>query len=102
MDWAIAGVLIAVNTTVKVAVGGWMFLQMQGLKTEMRQQHQDMLAIIQGHTHPRKGLQFSTNSRLRLKASGHSVETVCTGTTNSAAANRFGRLPSRRQHQLTK
>ena len=55
MEWTIAGVVMGVNTTVMVAVGGWMFLQMQGLRVEMRQQHQDLLAILQGHTHDEDG-----------------------------------------------
>ena len=29
MDWTIAAVVIGVNTTVMVSVGGWMFLQVQ-------------------------------------------------------------------------
>ena len=29
MEWTIAGVVMGVNTTVMVAVGGWMFLQVQ-------------------------------------------------------------------------
>lgn len=55
MEWTIAGVVMGVNTTVMVAVGGWMFLQMQAIRVEMRQQHQDLLAILQGHTHDEDG-----------------------------------------------
>ena len=46
---------MGVNTTVMVAVGGWMFLKMQSLKADMRQQRQDLLDILQGHTHSEEG-----------------------------------------------
>ena len=49
------------NTTVMVAVGGWMFLQMQSLKAEVRQQHQDLLAIFRAIPTSRKGPPCSTN-----------------------------------------
>lgn len=39
MGWTIASVVMDVNTTVMVAGGGWMFLQMQALRNDVRQQH---------------------------------------------------------------
>ena len=79
MDWAIAGVLIGVNTTVMVAVGGWMFLQMQSLKAEMRQQHQDLLAILQGHTHSEEGTAaVPPTDRHYLKPQHIPVQTIST------------------------
>ncbi len=55
MDLAIAGVVMGVNTTVMVAVGSWMFLQMQPLRNDARQQHQDLLVLLQGLTHDEEG-----------------------------------------------
>ena len=62
MDWAITGSLIGANTTAMAAVSIWALLQVQALKTDMRdlrqemkaplrQQNQDLLAILQRHTH---------------------------------------------------
>lgn len=38
MEWTIASVVMGVDTTAMMTVGGWMFLQMQALSNDVRQE----------------------------------------------------------------
>ena len=55
MEWTIASVVMGVDTTAMMTVGVWMFPQMQALSNDVRQEIQDLRAVLQNHTHEEEG-----------------------------------------------
>ena len=49
------GVIITVVVSVVAVMNGWAILLIRDLRADMRRQHQELLAVLQGHTHDEAG-----------------------------------------------
>ena len=55
MDWPMVGVIITVVVSVVAVMNGWAILLIRDLRADIRRQHQELLAVLQGHTHDEDG-----------------------------------------------
>ena len=55
MEWTMVGVIVTVVVSVVAVMNGWAILLIRDLRADLRRQHTELLAILQGHTHNEDG-----------------------------------------------
>ena len=55
MEWTMVGVIVTVVVSVVAVMNGWAILLIRDLRADLRRQHQDLLAVLQGYTHEEDG-----------------------------------------------
>ena len=55
MGWTMVGVIVSLVVSVVAVMNGWAILLIRDLRADMRRQHLELLAVLQGHTHDEEG-----------------------------------------------
>ncbi len=55
MEWTMVGVIVTLVVSVVAVMNGWAILLIRDLRADMRRQHLELLAVLQGHTHNEDG-----------------------------------------------
>ena len=55
MEWTMVGVIVTLIVSVVAVMNGWAILLIRDLRADMRRQHLELLAVLQGHTHNEDG-----------------------------------------------
>ncbi len=55
MEWTMVGVIVTVVVSVVAVMNGRAILLIRDLRADMRRQHQELLTVLQGHTHEEDG-----------------------------------------------
>ena len=55
MEWTMVGVIVTLVVSVVAVMNGRAILLIRDLRADMRRQHQELLAVLQGHTHDEDG-----------------------------------------------
>ena len=55
MEWTMVGVIVTLVVSVVAVMNGWAILLIRDLRADMRRQHLELLAVLQGHTHDEDG-----------------------------------------------